>query len=57
MQEWNELEDEFVQNCGGQKTKMILTHGGRQLKGAGARKNEKVEEVREKTTEIGGSPQ
>ena len=29
VQEWGELEDEF-ERCGGQKTKNLLTHGGRQ---------------------------
>ena len=29
MQEWNELEDEFEERCGGQRMKSLLTHGGR----------------------------
>ena len=52
-----------VQKCGGQKTKTILTHGGRQrrvkdggrsaaLKGAGARTPEGVEAKNEKIEEV-----
>ena len=33
VQEWNELEDEFEERCGGQRMKSLLTHGGRRQTG------------------------
>ena len=33
VQEWNELEDEFEERCGGHRMKSLLTHGGRRQTG------------------------